>query len=134
MIEPDHRLPVVRQAQLLALSRSSVYYLPRPTSSEDLALMRRIDELHLEHPFAGSRIMRDLLKGEGHFIGRKHVATLMRTMGIVAVYQKPNTRGRHAAHPIYPYLLRKLPIERPNHVWALDTSVLQQHRRRLHVS
>ena len=82
--------------------------------------MRRIDELHLEHPFAGSRMMRDLLKGEGHFIGRKHVATLMRTMGLVAVYQKPNTSRRHARHPIYPYLLRNLPIERPNHVWAMD--------------
>ena len=128
MIEPDHRLPVVRQAQLLELSRSSVYYLPRPTSSEDLALMRRIDELHLEHPFAGSRMMRDLLKGEGHFIGRKHVATLMRTMGIEALYQKPNTSRRHAAHPIYPYLLRKLLIERPNHVWAMDITYVPMAR------
>ena len=120
MIDSDHHLPVVRQAQLLALSRSSAYYLPRPTSSEDLVLMRRIDELHLEHPFAGSRMLRDLLKGEGHFIGRKHVATLMRTMDIVALYQKPNTSRRHAVHPIYPYLLRNLTIERPNHVWAMD--------------
>ncbi len=120
MIDSDHHLPVVRQAQLLELSRSSVYYRPRPTSSEDLALMRRIDELHLEHPFAGSRMMRDFLKGEGHFIGRKHVATLMRTMGIEALYRRPNTSRRHAAHPIYPYLLRNLPIERPNHVWAMD--------------
>ena len=120
MIDSDHHLPVVRQAQLLALSRSSVYYFPRSTSSEDLALMRRIDELHLEHPFAGNRMMRDLLKGEGHFIGRKHVATLMRTMDIVALYQKPDTSRRHAAHPIYPYLLRNLPIERPNHVWGRD--------------
>ena len=120
MIDSDHHLPVVRQAQLLALSRSSAYYLPRPTSSEDLVLMRRIDELHLEHPFAGSRMLRDLRKGEGHFIGRKHVATLMRTMDIVALYQKPNTSRRHAVHPIYPYLLRNLPIERPNHVWAMD--------------
>jgi putative transposase len=120
MIDADHRLPVVRQAQLLELSRSSVYYFPRPTSDEDLALMRRIDELHLEHPFAGSRMMRDFLKGEGHFIGRKHTATLMQTMGIEALYQKPNTSRRHAGHPIYPYLLRNLPIERPNHVWAMD--------------
>ena len=128
MIEPDHQLPVVRQAQLLALSRSSVYYRPRPTSGEDLALMRRIDELHLEHPFAGSRMMRDLLKGEGHLIGRKHVATLMRTMGIEALYQKPNTSGRHAAHPIYPYRLRNLPIERPNHVWAMDITYVPMAR------
>ena len=128
MIDTEHRLPVVRQAQLLALSRSSVYYLPCPTSSEELALMRRIDELHLEHPFAGSRMMRDFLKGEGHFIGRKHVATLMRTMGIEALYQKPNTTRRHAAHPIYPYLLRNLPIERPNHVWAMDITYVPMAR------
>ena len=120
MIDTDHRLPVVRQAQLLQLSRSSVYYLPRPTSSDDLALMRRIDELHLEHPFAGSRMMRDFLKGEGHFIGRKPVATLMRTIGIEALYRKPNTSRRHAAQRIYPYLLRTLTIERANHVWAMD--------------
>jgi putative transposase len=120
MIDADHRLPVVRQAQLLELSRSSVYYLPRPTSQEDLALMRRIDELHLEHPFAGSRMLRDLLKSEGHFIGRKHVATLMRTMGIEALYRRPNTSRRHAAHPVYPYLLRHLSIDRANQVWAMD--------------
>jgi len=128
MIDIEHRLPVVRQAQLLGLSRSSVYYLPRPVCIEDLALMRRIDELHLQHPFAGSRMMRDLLKGDGHFIGRKHVATLMRTMGIQALYQKPNTTRRHAAHPIYPYLLRKLPIERPNHVWAMDITYVPMAR------
>jgi putative transposase len=128
MIDTDHRLPVVRQAQLLDLSRSSVYYLPRRTSSEDLALMRRMDELHLDYPFAGSRMMRDFLKGEGHFIGRKHVATLMRTMGIEALYQKPNTTRRHAAHPIYPYLLRNLPIERPDHVWAMDITYVPMAR------
>jgi putative transposase len=128
MIEPDHRLPVVRQAQLLGLSRSSVYYLARPTSGADLGVMRRIDELHLEHPFAGSRMMRDLLKGEGHFIGRKHVATLMRTMGIEALYRKPNTSRRHAAHPIYPYLLKNLPIERPNHAWAMDITYVPMAR------
>ncbi len=128
MIDTNHRLPVVRQAQLLELSRSSVYYLPRPTSSEDLALMRRIDELHLEHPFAGGRMMRDFLKGEGHFIGRKHVATLMKTMGIEALYRKPNTSRRHAAHPIYPYLLRGLTIERPNHVWAMDITYVPMAR------
>jgi putative transposase len=128
MIDTDHRLPVVRQAQLLELSRSSVYYLPRPTSGEDLALMRRIDELHLERPFAGSRMMRDFLKAEGHFIGRKHVATLMRTMGIEALYRKPNTSRRHAVHPIYPYLLRGLGIERANHVWAMDITYVPMAR------
>src|SRR4051794_24795200 len=100
MIDIDHRLPAIPQAQLLEPSPPSVYYLPRPTSSEDLALMRRIDELHLERPFAGSRMMRDFLKAEGHFIGRKHVATLIRTMGIEALYRKPNTSRRHAVHPI----------------------------------
>jgi putative transposase len=128
MIDTDHRLPVVRQAQLLELSRSSIYYLPRPTPAEDLVLMRRIDELHLERPFAGSRMMRDFLKGEGHFIGRKHVATLMRTMGIEALYRKPNTSRRHAAHRIYPYLLRSLTIERPNHVWAMDITYVPMAR------
>lgn len=128
MIDPDHQLAVVRQAQLLELSRSSVYYLPRATSVEDLALMRRIDQLHLEHPFAGSRMMRDLLKSEGHFIGRKHVATLMRTMGIEALYRKPNTSRRHATHPVYPYLLRNLSIERANQVWAMDITYVPMAR------
>ena len=82
MITRDHPLPVKRQAKLLGLARSTVYYAPRPTRPEDLTLMRRVDALHLESPFAGSRMMRDLLKREGHFIGRKHVGTLMRTMGI----------------------------------------------------
>ena len=102
MIDPTHALPIVRQAQLLDLSRSSVYYLPQPTSEADLALMRRIDELHLEHPFAGSRMLRDLLRREGFAVGRKHVATLMRKMGIEALYQRPNTSRRHPAHPVYP--------------------------------
>ena len=120
MIDTDHHLPVIRQAQLLELSRSSVYYLPRPTSSEDLTLMRSIDELHLKHPFAGSCMMRDFLKSESPLIGHKHVATLMRTMGIEALYRKPSTSRRHAVHPTYPYLLRNLAIESSNHVWAMD--------------
>jgi len=91
-------------------------------------LMRRIDQIHLEHPFAGSRMMRDLLKAEGHFVGRKHVATLMRKMGIEALYRKPNTSRRHAAHRIYPYLLQNLAIERPNHVWAMDITYVPMAR------
>ena len=98
MIDPTHPLPIVRQAQLLDLSRSSVYYLPQPTPDSDLALMRCIDELHLEHPFAGARMLRDLLRLDGWTVGRKHIATLMRTMGIEALYQRPNTSRRHAAH------------------------------------
>ena len=102
MIEPTAPLPVTRQAELLGLSRSSVYYMPKPTPAADLALMRRIDELHLEHPFAGSRMLRDMLRREGHAVGRKHVATLMRTMDIEALYRRQNTSKRHAAHRIYP--------------------------------
>lgn len=128
MIDPTHPLPIVRQVQLLDLSRSSVYYLPQPTPEADLALMRRIDELHLEHPFAGARMLRDLLRQDGWTVGRKHVATLMRTMGIEALYQRPNTSRRHAAHPIHPYLLRGLTIDRPNQVWAMDTTYIPMRR------
>jgi putative transposase len=128
MIESDHRLPIVRQAQILALSRSSVYYQPQPSPETDLALMRRIDELHLELPFAGSRMLRDLLRQDGFFVGRKHVATLMRKMGIEALYQKPKTTRRHPQHPVFPYLLRKLAITRPNHVWAADITYIPMAR------
>jgi putative transposase len=126
MIDKNHELPVTRQVQLLNLSRSSVYYLPRPVSPDDLALMRRIDELHLSFPFAGSRMLRDLLRQEGIEVGRRHVATLMRTMGIAALYRMPKTSTPHPAHKIYPYLLRHLTIDRPNQVWATDISVPQQ--------
>jgi len=128
MIDPAHRLPIVRQAQLLELSRASVYYRPQPTSDADLALMRRIDELHLEHPFAGSRMLRDLLNREGFEVGRKHVTTLMRKMGIEALYRKPRTSGRDREHPVFPYLLRGLTIDRPNQVWAMDTTYIPMRR------
>lgn len=128
MIDPAHALPIVRQAQLLELSRSSVYYRPQPTSDADLALMRRIDELHLEHPFAGSRMLRDLLNREGFAVGRKHVTTLMRKMGIEALYRKPRTSGRDREHPVFPYLLRGLTIDRPNQVWAMDTTYIPMRR------
>lgn len=98
MIDRNHALPVTRQAAALDLSRSTVYYRPRPVSESDLALMRRIDELHLEYPFAGARMLRDFLNREGHPVGRKHVSTLMRRMGIEALYRKPNTSRRHPAH------------------------------------
>jgi putative transposase len=116
MIDRQHRLPVTRQAALLGLARATVYYQLRPSPAADLALMRRIDELHLELPFAGSRMLRDLLRGEGHALGRLHVATLMRRMGITALYRRPKTSRRHPAHPVFPYLLRGLVIERPNQV------------------
>ena len=128
MIDRTHDLPVVRQCQLLALARSTAYYVPEPTSPEDLALMRRIDELHLEHPFAGSRMLRDMLKLEGHRIGRKRVSRLMKKMRIEALYRKPNLSRRHAAHPIYPYLLRHLEINRPNQVWATDITYIPMRR------
>ena len=128
MIDSGHDLPVLRQAQLLALSRSAVYYRPQPTSVADLALMRRIDELHLEHPFAGARMLRDLLRQDGYTVGRKHVATLMRRMGIEALYRKANTSRRHPEHRIYPYLLRGLTIDRPNQVWAMDITYLPMAR------
>jgi len=128
MIDPAHKLAVTQQAKLLDLSRSSVYYRPAPTPESDLALMRRIDELHLEHPFAGSRMLRDMLRREGHEVGRKHVGTLMAKMGIEALYRRQNTSKRHAAHRIYPYLLRNVAIERPNHVWAMDITYLPMKR------
>lgn len=128
MIDRNHDLPVVRQCQILALARSTAYYTPQPTPPEDLALMRRMDELHLEYPFAGSRMLRDLLRNEGQPVGRKRIRRLMRLMGIEALYRKPNTSRRQAAHPIYPYLLRHLSIERPNHVWATDITYIPMRR------
>jgi putative transposase len=128
MIDVTHSLSIVRQAQLLELSRSAVYYEPLPTSDADLTLMRRIDELHLEHPFAGSRMLRDLLNREGFGVGRKHVATLMRKMGIEALYQRPRTSGRDREHPVFPYLLRGMTIDRPNQVWAMDTTYSPMRR------
>jgi putative transposase len=90
--------------------------------------MRRLDTLRLERPFAGSRTLRDLLRREGSAVGRRHVATLMRRMGIEAIYRKRNTRRRLPAHPVYPYLLRGLAIERANQVWAMDITYVPMAR------
>jgi putative transposase len=128
MIDRTHKLPVVRQCQLLKLSRATVYYRATPVSATNLALMRRIDELHLDHPFAGARMLRDLLRREGHLLGRKRVRTLMTRMGIEAVYRKPRTSQRHPAHTVYPYLLHHLEITRPNHVWAADITYIPMKR------
>ena len=128
MIDRTHALPVVRQCHILALSRSTVYSQPQPVSEAALALMRRIDALHLDYPFAGARMLRDLLRREGHTIGRKRVRTLMTRMGIEAVYRKPHTSQRHLAHAVYPYLLRNLTITRPNHVWAADITYIPMRR------
>ena len=128
MIDRNHRLPVSRQCQVLGLPRSTAYYQPVPVSVEELALMRRIDELHLEIPSAGSRTLRTFLRKDGHRLGRQRVRRLMRKMGLEAIYRKPNLSRRHAAHPIYPYLLRHLRIDRPNQVWATDITYIPMRR------
>jgi putative transposase len=124
MIDREHDLPLTKQAAALNISRGSLYYLPQPVSAADLMLMRRLDELHLEFPFAGSRLLRDLLAAEGCQIGRRHVTTLMRNMGIETVYRRPNTSKPAPGHKIYPYLLRGLTIDRPNQVWATDITYI----------
>jgi putative transposase len=124
MIDREHALPITRQAQLLGMSRGAVYYLARPLSAADLALMRRIDELHLEHPFMGARMLRRQLAREEVYVGRRHIATLMRRMGIEALAPQPGTSKRQPGHKIYPYLLRKLAVVRSNQVWALDTTYI----------
>ncbi|WP_424579073.1 IS3-like element ISRj2 family transposase [Bradyrhizobium sp. USDA 241] len=128
MIDRDHDLSIVRQAKVLKLARSTVYYEPRPVSAEDLALMRRLDELHLDYPFAGARMLRSLLRREGVYAGRRHIATLMKRMGIEAVYRRPNTSKPAPGHKIYPYLLRGLKIERPDHAWAMDITYIPMRR------
>ena len=124
MIDRGHALSVTQQAELVGIARSTVYYLPRPVSATDLALMKQIDALHTEHPFAGSRMLRDLLAAEGSKVGRRHVKTLMRRMGIEALYRKPRTTKPEPGHKIYPYLLRGLEITRPNQVWAMDITYI----------
>ena len=128
MIDRTHALALAKQVRALGISRGSVYYRPREASEADLALMRRIDELHLEHPFAGARMLRDLLRQEGRHVGRKHVATLMRRMGIEAMYRKPNLSRRRADHAVHPYRLRGLAISRGNHVWAMDITYIPMAR------
>ena len=128
MIDRSHALPVTRQARELGISRGSVYYLPRPTSAADLAIMRRIDALHMDFPFAGSRMLRDLLAAEGIKVGRLHVSTLMKKMAIEAIYRRPNTSKPAPGHKIYPYLLRKLAVTRPNQVWATDITYIPMAR------
>ncbi len=128
MIDRTHRLPITRQAEALGISRSTVYALPTPLSERDHQLMKRIDRLHLEMPFAGARMLRDLLAQEGIKAGRKHVATLMKRMGIEALYRKPRTTRKHPQHRVYPYLLRGMTIDRPNQVWAMDITYIPMAR------
>jgi len=128
MIDRTHALPLTRQARLLKLGRSSLYYEPCGVSAGDLVIMRRIDELHLEFPFAGSRMLRDLLRGEGFEIGREAVRTMMKRMGVEAIYRRPNTSKPAPGHRIYPYLLRSLVVDRPNQAWAMDITYVPMAR------
>lgn len=128
MMDRTHKLALTRQCRLLGLSRSTAYYRAGPVSEAELALMRRLDELHLEHPYAGSRMLRDLLRGEGWRIGRKRVRRLMRVMGLGALYRRPRTSVPAPEHKIYPYLLRGLEIKRSNQVWCADISYIPMRR------
>ena len=128
MIDRGHALSITRQAKALGISRSGVYALPRRAPDVDLALMRRIDELHLDYPFAGSRMLQGLLAAEGRKAGRLHVSTLMKRMGIEAIYRRPNTSKPEPGHKIFPYLLRKLPVTRSNQVWAMDLTYIPMAR------
>ena len=128
MIDRDHDLPLVKQAAAVGIARSTVYYLPRPVSAEDLALMKQIDKLHTEFPFAGSRMLRRLLAFDGCKVGRRHVKTLMLRMGVEALYRKPRTTKPEPGHKIYPYLLRGVEVTRPNQVWAMDITYIPMAR------
>ena len=128
MIERGATLPVTRQVEILGLSRSSIYYEAAPVSDLDLALMRRIDEIHLERPFMGARMLRLTLRRAGYTVGRRRVGTLMRRMGIEALYRKPNTSKKHPEHQVFPYLLRNVVIDRPNQVWAADITYIPMRR------
>jgi putative transposase len=120
MIDRDHELSVTKQAEAVGIARSTVYYLPARVSAADLDLMRQIDKLHTEFPFAGARMLRRLLAANGSKIGRRHVKTLMQRMGIEALYRRPRTTKPEPGHRIYPYLLRGMEVARPNQVWAMD--------------
>ena len=128
MIDRKHDLPITKQAEVLRISRGSVYYLPRPVSAADLAIMHRLDRLHLEFPFAGARMLQGLLSADGCKIGRRHVKTLMRRMGIEALYRRPRTSKPEPGHKIFPYLLRGIEVAKPNQVWAMDITYIPMAR------
>ena len=128
MIDREHELSLTRQAQVVGIARSTVYYTARPVSADDLAVMRRLDKLHTEFPFAGSRMLRRLLAFDGCKVGRRHVKTLMQRMGVEALYRKPRTTKPAPGHKIYPYLLRGVEITRPNQVWAMDITYIPMAR------
>jgi len=128
MVDRANSLAITTQCRILDLSRSSVYYRPVPIPEHDLALMRRIDEIHLKMPFLGSRKIRDLLQREGYSVNRKKIQRLMRRMGICALHPKRRTSLPGKGHKIYPYLLRDLPVVRPNQVWATDICYIPMAR------
>ena len=125
MVDPNHpRISIVRQCRLVSIARSSFYYAGTGESPLTLRLMRLIDEQFLETPFYGSRQMTRWLRRQGDMVSRKRVRRLMRLLGVHALYQRPRTSQPHPAHRIYPYLLRDLPITRPNHVWCTDVTYI----------
>ncbi|ENV06963.1 hypothetical protein F967_00644 [Acinetobacter sp. CIP 102637] len=124
MIDKTHQLSVRQQSQLIQINRSTLYYKPKEISSTDLSLMRLIDEIHLDYPFMGSRMIRDMLQRQGHQIGRRKVRRLMRLMGIHALYPKPNTSKPNLAHRIFPYLLKNMVIDHSNQVWCTDITYI----------
>jgi putative transposase len=128
MIDREHKLSIKRQAEVLAISRGTAYYKPRPVSERDLLLMRKLDELHLNYPFAGSRMLCGLLRQQDVEAGRLHFGTLMKKMGIEAIYRKRNTSKPAPGHRIYPYLLRNVAVTRPNQAWAMDISYIPMAR------
>jgi putative transposase len=128
MIDHGHNLPLTRQAELLELSRGSLYYEAKGPSQLDVEIMREIDRLHMEYPYMGARMLRDSLKQRGYRIGRHHVARLMRVIGIEALYREKSTSRRNPDHAVFPYLLRDIAIERPNHVWSADITYIPMRR------
>jgi len=128
MVDRKDPLPVTRQCKLLDLPRSTFYHVPEPVSDEELELMALIDRCHLQHPFYGSRRLRDWLEDRGHVVNRKRIQRLMRTMDLVAQYPKRNLSLANQAHKVYPYLLRDLVIDRPNQVWATDVTYIPMAR------
>ena len=128
MINKEDPLPITKQCTILELSRSGVYYMPALVSDNNRELMRLIDEIHLEEPYLGSRGMKGALRIRGHKVGRIHVRTLMRKMGIEAIYKKPHLSKPHPGHKVYPYLLRGLDITEANSVWCSDITYIPMAR------
>jgi putative transposase len=128
MIQPNADLSIARQAKLLGVSRSSVYYRPKPDSGEELDLLKRLDEIFTENPMYGSRRLQAMLKREGILVGRRRIRRLMRKLGLWAITPKPNTSKPHPKHKIYPYLLRDMDIDQPDQVWATDITYIPMRR------